>query len=153
MDIRYYHDNDYLSLAHWWDKEASGSWPLKSLPDCLAKSNYSMQVVVDSKNISGACLFSVIADQCELLFIAVDPCKKRRGMASCLLRSLIDNCQKLAIKNIFLEVRESNFQAIALYYEAGFLMTGRRESYYPSLLADTAMREAALTFQCVINPV
>ena len=152
MNIRHYHDNDYSSLAQWWDKEASDSWPIKSLPTCLAKSQYAMQVVDVSGDISAACLFSVVADQCELLFIAVNPTQKRQGMALRLLRSLINHCQTKSVENIFLEVRESNFPAIALYRAAGFLVTGRRENYYPSRSTDETIREAALMFQLAINP-
>lgn len=152
MNIRHYHDNDYSSLAQWWDKEASDSWPIKSLPTCLAKSQYAMQVVDVSGDIRAACLFSVVADQCELLFIAVNPTQKRQGMALQLLHSLINYCQTMVVENIFLEVRESNFPAIALYSAAGFLVTGRRENYYPSRSTDGPIREAALMFQLAINP-
>ena len=152
VNIRHYHDNDYSSLAHWWDKEASDSWPIKSLPTCLAKSQYAMQVVDVSGDIRAACLFSVVADQCELLFIAVNPTQKRQGMALQLLHSLINYCQTMVVENIFLEVRESNFPAIALYRAAGFLVTGRRENYYPSRSTDGPIREAALMFQLAINP-
>ncbi|HCH20431.1 MAG TPA: hypothetical protein DEX33_03435 [Cellvibrionales bacterium] len=151
MEIRYYHDDDYASLAQWWDKEASDSWPIQSLPSCLAKSQYAMQVVDVSGDIYAACLFSVLADQCELLFIAVNPTQKRQGMALRLLHSLINHCQTKSVENIFLEVRESNFPAIALYRSAGFVPSGQRENYYPSLSTDGRMREAALIFQLAIN--
>ena len=73
-------------------------------------------------------------------------------MALKLLRSLINHCQTKGVENIFLEVRESNFPAIALYRAAGFLVTGRRENYYPSRWTDGPIREAALMFQLTINP-
>ena len=111
-----------------------------------------MQVVDVSGDIRAACLFSVVADQCELLFIAVNPTQKRQGMALQLLHSLINYCQTMVVENIFLEVRESNFPAIALYRAAGFLVTGRRENYYPSRSTDGPIREAALMFQLAINP-
>ena len=151
MDIRYYRDDDYSSLAQWWDSEGSGSWPMKSLPHCLAKSHYVMLVVADTEHISAACLFTVVADQCELLFIAVNPAHKRQGIALSLLRSLIKHCQKKAVQNIFLEVRESNFAAIGLYRSAGFWVADRRENYYPSLSTDAPTREAAFIFQFMIN--
>ena len=125
---------------------------MKSLPTCLAKSQYAMLVVDVSGDISAACLFSLVVDQCELLFIAVNPTQKRQGMAIQLLRSLISHCQTMVVENIFLEVRESNFPAIALYRAAGFLITSRRENYYPSRSTDEPIREAALMFQLAINP-
>ena len=152
MNIRHYHDSDYSSLAQWWDKEASDSWPIKSLTACLAKSQYAMQVVEISGDICAACLFRVVADHCELLFIAVKPTQKRKGMALQLLRSLINHCEIMVVESIFLEVRESNFPAIALYRSAGFLATARRKNYYPPLPTAKPIREAALMFQLVITP-
>ena len=111
-----------------------------------------MQVVDVSGDIRAACLFSVVTDECELLFIAVNPTQKRQGIALQLLHSLINHCQAMMVENIFLEVRESNFPAIALYRAAGFLVTGRRENYYSSRSTDGPIREAALMFQLAINP-
>jgi len=62
----------------------------------------------------------------EILNLAVDPCARRRGVARALLEAELGRGKN----QWFLEVRQSNAGAIALYQSAGFRVTGRRESYY-----------------------
>jgi [ribosomal protein S18]-alanine N-acetyltransferase len=63
----------------------------------------------------------------EILFIAVDPAHRRRGIG----RRLLENELAGSSGEWFLEVRESNLAAIRLYESLGFRMAGRRENYYP----------------------
>lgn len=62
----------------------------------------------------------------EILFIAVDPACRRRGIAKRLLHNELDGRHG----EWFLEVRESNLAAIRLYETLGFQTAGRREDYY-----------------------
>lgn len=62
----------------------------------------------------------------EILNLAVDPSERRRGIA----RRLLETEFERAETSWFLEVRESNAAAIALYQACGFRPTGRRENYY-----------------------
>ena len=51
-------------------------------------------------------------------------------MARRLFRPRSKGCAREAIKNLFLEVRESNLGAIAFYERFGFSKIGRRKIYY-----------------------
>ncbi len=62
----------------------------------------------------------------EILYIAVDPAYRRRGIA----RMLVLNELATSRGACFLEARESNAAAIKLYESVGFVAVGRRESYY-----------------------
>ena len=62
----------------------------------------------------------------EILNLAVDPSQRRRGVARVLLEAELGRERN----QWFLEVRESNQNALKLYQSAGFRVTGRRESYY-----------------------
>jgi ribosomal protein S18 acetylase RimI-like enzyme len=61
----------------------------------------------------------------EILNLAVEPRFRHLGLATCLLQNEI---RSGAI--YFLEVRESNAAARALYVKLGFVEIGRREDYY-----------------------
>ena len=61
----------------------------------------------------------------EILNLAVTPVFRRMGIASALLAH-----ELRARADFFLEVRESNFAAQALYRSFGFNEVGRRRSYY-----------------------
>jgi len=62
----------------------------------------------------------------EILNLAVDPSQRRRGVARALLQAELGREKT----QWFLEVRASNTGAIELYQNSGFLVAGRRESYY-----------------------
>lgn len=65
-------------------------------------------------------------DEREILYIAVDPAYRRRGIA----RRLVENALATSQGVCFLEVRESNLAAISLYESIGFQAVGLRENYY-----------------------
>jgi len=78
---------------------------------------------------AGFALSRVIADEAELLLLAVASPFRRRGVGS----ALIDRTRNLARAQnafrIFLEVRHNN-PALQLYKNCGFAVVGRRPGYY-----------------------
>jgi ribosomal-protein-alanine N-acetyltransferase len=64
--------------------------------------------------------------EAEILNLAVAPAHRRRRVARKMLETLYAGRQA----TWFLEVRESNRAAIALYTAEGFTPCGRRENYY-----------------------
>ena len=65
----------------------------------------------------------VAAGESEVLNLAVTPEARNRGVANALLDEMTE-------PEVFLEVRESNTVARALYEKQGFRVVGRREDYY-----------------------
>ncbi len=63
---------------------------------------------------------------------------RRKGLGKRLLQALLDAARETK-SSVFLEVRESNAAARALYENAGFEQTGRRPSYYTSPLEDAIL--------------
>jgi ribosomal-protein-alanine N-acetyltransferase len=68
--------------------------------------------------------------QWELENIVVAETARRRGVGTRLLEELVTKARAEQGSRIFLEVRESNQSARALYRKAGFKETGLRKSYY-----------------------
>ncbi len=64
----------------------------------------------------------------HLMNIAVDPSRRRRGIARSLLEQMIERGG--SEEQYTLEVRTSNAPAIALYERFGFLAAGTRPRYY-----------------------
>jgi [ribosomal protein S18]-alanine N-acetyltransferase len=69
-------------------------------------------------------------DQGEILNLAVAPAKRRSGYATALLRACMHELGGRKIREVFLEVRESNTAAMAFYTQQGFVRTGYRPGYY-----------------------
>lgn len=72
-----------------------------------------------------------VRDQAHLLNIAVSAPFKRKGIASRMLRYLIDLSRRENKQVITLEVRMSNESAISFYEEFGFERFGVSKGYYP----------------------
>jgi ribosomal-protein-alanine acetyltransferase len=70
----------------------------------------------------------------ELQYIVVAKKSRRRNLATLLLNELIEHARSNNADAIFLEVRESNQSARALYRKMGFKETRIRKGYY----SDTA---------------
>ena len=80
------------------------------------------------RQIAGFIVYREIAgSEREILNLAVDPSRRRSGIASALLRHTL---RGPAVS--FLEVRESNIGARNLYRKFGFVEVGRRPEYYES---------------------
>ena len=71
-----------------------------------------------------------LGDEAEILDLAVARQFRRQGNARFLLENFLRLVRERGIREIFLEVRESNAPAIALYRSFGFAATGRRPNYY-----------------------
>jgi len=74
-----------------------------------------------------------VADEMTLLDIVVDPTQQGLGLGRVLLNCLIEQAGDKSVSSIFLEVRVSNFSAIALYLSCGFTEVGQRRDYYPNV--------------------
>jgi ribosomal protein S18 acetylase RimI-like enzyme len=68
--------------------------------------------------------------EAEILDIAVPARHRRKGYARFLLRNFLTLAQERGTREIFLEVRESNVSALALYREFAFEAAGHRPNYY-----------------------
>lgn len=69
-------------------------------------------------------------DEAEIINIAVSEPLRRRGIGEKLLRHALQKCARRNTSRVFLEVRESNKGAKALYHKLGFKVIGRRKDYY-----------------------
>ncbi|MEO0342965.1 MAG: GNAT family N-acetyltransferase [Pseudomonadota bacterium] len=69
-----------------------------------------------------------VADEAELLTITVDPKCQRTGFGRVLMQGLLD--QLTSTRTVFLEVSETNLNAIAFYKAIGFQHSGTRKNYY-----------------------
>ena len=83
---------------------------------------------LDSK-LLGFAICRAVADEEELLMIAVDPQYRKMGIAASLLQKITARAKEENIEVIFLEVRSNN-PAQSIYIRHGFEKIGVRASYY-----------------------
>ena len=80
--------------------------------------------------VIGYVALMVVADEAQLLKIAVAQAHQHRGIAHTLLTRAADDARSLGAKKVLLEVRKGNTAARAFYESHGFSHLGCRAHYY-----------------------
>jgi len=89
--------------------------------------------------LAGYMAFSLIADEMEILNLAVHPDFRRQGMGEALLARSFEICRQSGIAKSFLDVKVSNDPALALYRKFGYKKIGIRKKYYPDTKEDALL--------------
>ncbi|PZO05648.1 MAG: ribosomal-protein-alanine acetyltransferase [Alphaproteobacteria bacterium] len=78
----------------------------------------------------GFILIRAVADEAEILTLAVRPQARRSGLGRALVEAGAVEAARCGAVRLFLEVAEDNAAARALYARTGFVEAGRRAGYY-----------------------
>jgi ribosomal-protein-alanine N-acetyltransferase len=124
--------------------EAFGEgWTRSQLAGILPMAGVSL---VLARSMCGDCVgFSLarrVADESELLLIAVVPERRRNGIGRVLLDQFLADARDHGTKRVHLEVRDGN-AAVFMYRAVGFEPVGRRRNYYQGA---NRRRHDAITF-------
>lgn len=96
-------------------------------------------VVEQSGSVVGFIVGRQVEDEWEIENIAVTGEARRCGLGSRLVGELLDVVRDRGGKSVFLEVRESNRAARALYEKWAFIEVGRRKMYYQNPAEDALL--------------
>ncbi len=105
----------------WTRSQCAGILPMTGVKLVLASDGEQEPV--------GFSLYRTVADDAELLLLAVAPEARGNGIGRHLLGHFIEDAKKNGAERIHLEVREGN-PAIRIYEAAGFAQVNRRRNYY-----------------------
>lgn len=106
-------------------------WSRASFRNLVVGDGASLLVAVDGGDrIVGFAVLITAADEAELANLAVAPAARRGGIATRLVEEALMQAEAAGAREVFLEVRESNAAARALYAAQGFTEVGRRRAYY-----------------------
>lgn len=112
-----------------------------------AGGEFDAWVAASENQLVGFVVARRMADEVEILNLAVERTHRRRGVASQLLDTALEFARACGAGRAFLEVRESNAGAITFYRRRGFVPTARRPRYYSDPIED------ALVFSCKLGGV
>ena len=105
-------------------------WTCREIAGLLASPGVGGLLVEVEGRKDGFALWRTAADEAELLTIAVQPDRRRRGLGRALLAAVVGQARRGGAQNLFLEVGVDNASARSLYAQAGFIEVGRRPDYY-----------------------
>ena len=104
-------------------------WSHGVFRDCLL-AGYQCVVLERDKKVTGYSILSIAAGEAHILNICVDPDFRSMRYGERLLDELLLRTRATSVREIFLEVRPSNINALALYKKKGFHKVANRPAYY-----------------------
>lgn len=109
----------------------SHPWTRGNFGDSL-RSGYRVELLLAQDDLLGYFVAMRGVDEVHLLNLTVAPAWQRQGWARLMLQALVDWARAEGAQWLWLEVRQSNDRAQALYEAAGFRRVGLRTGYYPA---------------------
>jgi ribosomal-protein-alanine N-acetyltransferase len=122
----------------------SDPWSETSFRESLASPWTFGLVAQTGSRVAGYLIGREVAGTGEILNLAVTPDFRRRGVGRGLLRAGLSHFRRRGVDEVFLEVRESNQSAQALYLSSGFRPVGQRTAYYRNPKEDALVLWLAL---------
>ncbi len=129
-----------------FDPQYGERWSADQIISALSMPGTTVALAFTQDNTqshpAGFALVRQVVDEAELLLIAVAPNQRGKGLGGRLLDYTIEICSASSTRDMFLEVRSGNTDAIYLYKSRGFEVVGKRPGYYRS---DNGQLHDALT--------
>jgi len=107
----------------------SDPWSTQDFRDCVSFASFLVAEAAEER-IVGYIVALDAADEGEILNLAVSPATRRTGLGRALVHEMLEALSDRGVRQVYLEVRESNAPARALYAAHGFKEAGRRKQYY-----------------------
>tara|TARA_A100000164_G_scaffold122586_1_gene108553 strand:- start:52 stop:591 length:540 start_codon:yes stop_codon:yes gene_type:complete len=104
-------------------------WSKTSFSDCLRGFYQNLIVTLDKEQVA-FCIMTINFTESHLLNISVHPNYRHQGIGEILLKVSEKKAIKKGVTDIFLEVRESNKNAISFYKKNKYKYVGIRKNYY-----------------------
>ena len=109
---------------------------IKSLP------NYATYIgAFEGESLCGIGSMYIIADEAQILNLAVDKKHRKQGIGLGIMQFLIEKAKNSGVTVITLEVAFDNVNAISLYEKCGFRSVGIRKGFYAGRDAIAMLKE------------
>jgi len=119
--------SDILSALH--STSFSEPWSSAAFSTLLQQPGV-MAWVHENAEPLGFILARAVANEGEVLTIAVAPTYRRKGLGQGLLNTAHTALRTAGVQQLFLEVGTDNMAALKLYQNLGFVQVGTRAAYY-----------------------
>ncbi|HEM4814044.1 TPA: ribosomal protein S18-alanine N-acetyltransferase [Streptococcus suis] len=137
IEIKHYDGQENLAeavLAVMQSVYEQSPWTLEQIASSMASQDEDYYLAYEEQELVGFLAVQMVLDEMEILQIAVKADFQRLGIASLLMAAVMD-----WEGDIFLEVRESNSAAQALYTRQHFTKIGKRKDYYRNPVEDAVI--------------
>lgn len=141
MIIRTAEQMDIDAIVRVEDACFSTPWSIDAIKHEICENKLADFMIAcdEENNIIGYIGIWTLLDECQINKIAVMPEKRKIGIGKTILNHVIELTRDMGVKSWYLEVRESNTAAQALYRSAGFSSVGTRKNYYINPVEDAVL--------------
>jgi [ribosomal protein S18]-alanine N-acetyltransferase len=144
MQIREMKESDLEEVLEIEKRSFADPWSRRLFRETLAfPHSVNFVLTGGSGALLGYINFYLIGDEAHMLNLAIHPDSRKKGLATQLLSHAIAFLKSRNAAEVFLEVRESNREAIDLYKKFGFQFIGRRKRYYVKTNEDALVMHLA----------
>ena len=105
-------------------------WSFDVFSSSLDGQYFAYQMQLDEQ-VLGYYVGLTVLDEATLMDIGLAAEYRGKGLGKALLSHFLSHCKAQHMGEVWLEVRQSNTSAIALYEHAGFTLIELRKGYYP----------------------
>ena len=105
-------------------------WSEKAFRDSMESDNTIYIVAKENDNVAGYAGMYLSFEEGNITNVAVNPLSRRKGIGEKIVRDILNRAYEKGVRDVFLEVRETNSVAIALYEKIGFKEEGIRKNFY-----------------------
>lgn len=112
------------------DSPEAANWTQESYREWMNSPGAVAFVNEVGGRVTGFVIGRTVADEAEVLNLAVAPLARRKGQGGSLLKAALEEFRAHGANRVYLEVRESNLAARTFYGKHGFSQTGKRPKYY-----------------------
>ena len=130
MELRRSLPRDAKEIAALEEEIFSDAWSERDISDLISTEGSMCYTAQEDGHVIGYVLGRIIAPEGEIYRIATAPAKRRRGIGYRMLSYAYKTELGHGLECLFLEVREQNAPARALYASFGFVEAGIRKNYY-----------------------
>ncbi|MBE7086719.1 MAG: ribosomal-protein-alanine N-acetyltransferase [Clostridiales bacterium] len=131
MTIREFTVQDIKSVVELQSGSFKDGWKENMLKSAFDTGRAFGFLSVHNEGVSGYVLLSALPPEADLETVFVKDVLRSQGVGTALLESAFLECKNRGVEKVFLEVRESNLNAINLYKKFGFKHLSVRKKYYP----------------------
>lgn len=129
-EIRQMTQKDVAAVAALEAKSFSRPWSCAAFEKTLTDEKYIVLIAKAPEMLLGYCVLLCTGAEADVTNVCTAPQARKKGVATALMAALLEAGWARGVTDFFLEVREGNVPARALYTKLGFEEIGLRKNYY-----------------------
>ena len=129
ISIKQIHDKE-VDLCYQLDLQTISLWSKKQWTNEFKKDGVKVFGLLLANLLIGICVCHIVLDEAQINYFVINQKFRKKGFGTHLMSYLIDQCEKLNINKLFLEVSQRNVVAENFYSRFDFSTVGIRRNYY-----------------------